>query len=124
MASSTDHANGEGEGITSKINPLPPDVTYSLSKSPVGKSPSLLEQAIRLALFVVWFTTTSITIVLTQFIGAPLALWDEEVFYAYFFLRYSIELVLIFRYISNTKKSFGVTVTTITQWYDIVGFRG
>ena len=22
------------------------------------------------------------------------------------------------RYISNTKKSFGVTVTTITQWYD------
>jgi len=30
---------------------------------------------------------------------------------------------LMLRYISNTKKSFGITVTTITQWYAKFGWR-
>lgn len=65
------------------MNPLPADVTASLQKSPPGLSPSLWHQAIRLGLFVVWFTTSCVTIVATQLIGSPLALYDKNIFYAY-----------------------------------------
>jgi hypothetical protein len=99
-------------GLAEKIIPLPPDITASLKQSAPGPSPSLWHQAIRLVLFLIWFTMTCVTIVATQFIGAPLAFYDKNVFYAYYRCGLSDE-----RYIANTKKSFGVTVTTITQWY-------
>jgi hypothetical protein len=62
---------------------LPADLSASLTASPPGKSPSLAKQALRIALFVIWFTTVCFAIVATQFIGVPLALWDKNLFYAY-----------------------------------------
>jgi len=79
--SDAQEANDTATAIASKLN-VPEDLAYSLSKSPRGKSPSLFEQAIRLLLFVTWFNLSCIAIVATQFIGAPLALWDKNVFYA------------------------------------------
>ena len=58
------------------------DITASLTKSSPRKSPSLLKQAVRLVLFVVWFNTACLAINATQFIGAPIALWDKNMFYA------------------------------------------
>jgi hypothetical protein len=86
MSPSTAHpdaneANDTAAAIASKLN-VPTDVVVSLSQSPAGKSPSLWEQAIRLLLFVLWFNLSCVAIVATQFIGAPLALWDKNVFYA------------------------------------------
>jgi lysocardiolipin and lysophospholipid acyltransferase len=104
----------KGDGITSKMDlAASTDTATSLSKSYAGKSPSLWEQAVRVLLFVVWFNTSCIAIVATQLLGVPLALYDKNIFYAY----RSWKMLLISSYISNTKKSFGVTVTTITQWY-------
>jgi len=64
---------------------LPKDVRVSLKKSPPGQSPPLWQQGLRLLLFVVWFTLTSLSIVATQFIGSPLGLIDKKLFYAYVF---------------------------------------
>jgi hypothetical protein len=80
MASSSEHPNGDG--ITAKLDVTSAGIAVSARKSPAGKSPSLLEQALRLVLFVVWFTITSIAIVATQFLGWPLALYDKNIFYA------------------------------------------
>jgi len=78
--------DGDG-GFAGKINPLSQDVTTSLKTSPPGPSPSLWHQAIRLVLFVVWFTLSCVSIVATQFTGAPLAFYDKDLFYAYFYHR-------------------------------------
>jgi hypothetical protein len=77
----TPGADSTAAAVASKLN-VPRDVAVSLSQSAAGKSPSLWEQAIRLLLFVVWFNFTCVAIVATQFIGAPLALWDKNIFYA------------------------------------------
>lgn len=79
-SSSEQHPNGDG--ITGKLD-IDKDITVSLSKSPAGKSPSLWEQAVRLVLFVVWFNVVCCAIVVTQFLGVPLALYDKNIFYAY-----------------------------------------
>jgi hypothetical protein len=80
MASSSEHPNGDG--ITAKLDVASTGLAVSVSKSPAGKSPSLLEQALRLILFIVWFTVTCIAIVVTQLLGWPLALYDKNIFYA------------------------------------------
>jgi hypothetical protein len=115
MTPSPNRSDAQAEtvaAVASKLN-VPNDVAVSLSKSPRGQSPSLWEQAIRLLLFVIWFDLSCVAIVATQFIGSPLALWDKNLFYAY----RRLQCCAHDRYIANTKKSFGVTVTTITQWF-------
>ncbi|KAF3199944.1 hypothetical protein TWF106_003523 [Orbilia oligospora] len=59
-------------------------------------------QAVRLILFILYFSAGSIAIVATQFIGAPLYFYNKDWFYTY---------------ISLTKQSFGTLVTTGTQWW-------
>lgn len=59
-------------------------------------------QFIRMCSFSAYFTTSCIVIHLTQLIGAPLYLANKSIYYAY---------------MSRTKQSFGVLVTTITQWW-------
>jgi len=83
MTSSSER-EANGDGITSKMDlAASTDISVSVSKFSAGKSPSLWEQALRLALFVVWFNTTCIVIVVTQFLGVPLAFYDKNLFYAY-----------------------------------------
>ena len=82
VASTSSEPNGDG--IPSKLNLAENGVAGSATKSPPGRSPSLWELAIRPLLFFVWFNITCVGIVATQFIGVPLALWDKNIFYAYF----------------------------------------
>jgi hypothetical protein len=112
---SATYPDGKADGpVASKVNQvIPEDVAKSLTKSPTGKSPSLWKQALRLVLFVLWFNIPCVVIVATQIIGLPLALYDKNLFYAYVPDPYYADV----RYIANTKKSFGVAVTTITQWF-------
>jgi hypothetical protein len=109
------HPDGKADGlIASKMNQvISEDVTKSLTESPKGKSPSLWKQALRFVLFVLWFNIPSIVIVATQLIGLPLALYDKNLFYAYVPVPSYTDV----RYIANTKKSFGVAATTMTQWF-------
>lgn len=74
--------DGQNGIATTPLPGLAADITASLAKSPPRKSPSLLKQAVRFVLFVVWFDTACLAINATQFIGAPIALWDKNVFYA------------------------------------------
>lgn len=78
MISPDDKAKND-DGMTLKATLGPMD---SFRRSPGGKSPSLWEQAVRLALFIVWFDITCIAIVATQFLGVPLAFYDKNIFYA------------------------------------------
>ncbi|KAH9884266.1 acyltransferase-domain-containing protein [Xylariomycetidae sp. FL2044] len=57
---------------------------------------------IRLISLGLYFFTGCVTIHLTQFLGAPLYFVDREFYYAY---------------MSLTKASFGLLVTTMTQWW-------
>ncbi|KAF8857606.1 acyltransferase-domain-containing protein [Acephala macrosclerotiorum] len=59
-------------------------------------------QILRLLLVVVYFFSSCVTIVVTQFIGAPLYWINRDLYYAYMAL---------------TKQSFGIFVTTLTQWW-------
>jgi len=80
MTSSSKEVNGAS--IVSKMDSS--NLATSLSKSPSGKSPSLWEQGLRLLLLVIWFNLNCICIVTTQFFGVPLALYDKNMFYAYY----------------------------------------
>jgi len=81
MAAATEEEKQNGTG-TARPPGLVTDIASGLSKSPPSKSPSLLKQAVRVILFVVWFNTACLAIVATQFIGAPIALCDKNMFNA------------------------------------------
>jgi len=59
-------------------------------------------QILRLLLVVTYFMSACCSIVATQFIGAPLYWINRDLYYAYMAL---------------TKQSFGIFVTTLTQWW-------
>ncbi|TVY67356.1 putative acyltransferase [Lachnellula suecica] len=59
-------------------------------------------QVVRFFLLITWFLGGCCTIVTTQLIGAPLYWINRNLYYAYMAL---------------TKQSFGIIVTTITQWW-------
>jgi len=59
-------------------------------------------QILRLLLVIVYFFSSCFSIVATQFIGAPLYWVNRDLYYAYMAL---------------TKQSFGIFVTTLTQWW-------
>ena len=59
-------------------------------------------QALRMVAFVSWFFLVAIVTQITQFLGTPLYLINIDYYYAYMAL---------------TKQSFGIFITTITQWF-------
>lgn len=59
-------------------------------------------QIVRFLLFITYFHGCCFSIVATQLIGAPLYWFDRDLYYAYMAL---------------TKQSFGIFVTTLTQWW-------
>lgn len=59
-------------------------------------------QLIRMVLFASWFIACLASIHVTQLVGAPLYFINKDYFYAYMAL---------------TKKSFGIVIITITQWF-------
>ncbi|KAE8449106.1 hypothetical protein EG329_008489 [Mollisiaceae sp. DMI_Dod_QoI] len=59
-------------------------------------------QIVRLLLVVVYFFSSCCSICATQFLGAPLYWYNRDLYYAYMAL---------------TKQSFGIFVTTLTQWW-------
>ncbi|EPS39622.1 hypothetical protein H072_6578 [Dactylellina haptotyla CBS 200.50] len=83
--------------MTTASDSQPPD-THLAGKVRYGG----VSQAIRLIMFLLYFAAGSIAIVATQFIGAPLYFYNRDWFYAY---------------IALTKQSFGILVTTGTQWW-------
>ncbi|KAI9762637.1 MAG: hypothetical protein M4579_000255 [Chaenotheca gracillima] len=60
------------------------------------------KQALRSALFGLYFAICTCTIAVTQFIGVPLYWVNKDYYYAY---------------MSSTKQSFGLFVTTLCQWW-------
>ena len=61
-----------------------------------------LVQFIRMVAFASWVGLVVCTIALTQYIGAPLYLFSKEYYNAY---------------MAMTKQSFGLLITTFTQWF-------
>jgi 1-acyl-sn-glycerol-3-phosphate acyltransferase len=59
-------------------------------------------QVLRLLLFVTWFNCCAVCIHVTQLLGLPLYFFNKDYYYAYMAL---------------TKQSFGLLITTITQWF-------
>jgi 1-acyl-sn-glycerol-3-phosphate acyltransferase len=58
--------------------------------------------AVRLLLFITWFNCVCCTTHLTQILGSPLYFINKDYYYAYMAL---------------TKQSFGLLITTVTQWF-------
>ncbi|KAK9468004.1 acyltransferase-domain-containing protein [Lipomyces arxii] len=65
------------------------------------KKPVVL-QAVRFVTFVVYFSTAVLTINFTQLVGLPIRLFSKTWFHAY---------------VDYTKQSFGLVLTTMTQWW-------
>ncbi|KZF22569.1 hypothetical protein L228DRAFT_210419 [Xylona heveae TC161] len=59
-------------------------------------------QLVRLVLFAIYFFSCCISINLTQFLGSPLYFISKDYYYAY---------------MAMTKQSFGLLITTMTQWW-------
>ena len=59
-------------------------------------------EIVRLVVFLVWFLSSCVAIHITQLLGAPLYFFERDWYYAYMAL---------------TKQSFGILLTTITQWF-------
>ncbi|KAK3366148.1 acyltransferase-domain-containing protein [Lasiosphaeria ovina] len=77
--------------------------TAARDPHPSGKGEnSRLTQVFRGLSFAVYFLTCCIAIHITQLIGAPLYWINHDLYYAY---------------MSLTKQSFGVTITTMTKWW-------
>lgn len=68
----------------------------------------LAVQLLRMLLFASWFNGCCMVIVATQLLGSPLYFYDKDWYYAYMAL---------------TKQSFGLVVTTITQWFSPTKIR-
>lgn len=74
-----------------------------LEEHPSGKeSHGRWIQALRVLAFATYFTSGCIAIVATQLIGAPLYWMNRDLYYSYMAL---------------TKQSFGLLITTMTQWW-------
>jgi len=61
-----------------------------------------LVQLVRMLLFVTWFSCVCVCTFVTQYIGVPLYFINKDYYYAY---------------MAMTKQSFGICITTITQWF-------
>lgn len=61
-----------------------------------------LVQILRMLLFATWSDCCAVCIHVTQILGAPLYLFNKDYYYAYMAL---------------TKQSFGLLITTMTQWF-------
>jgi 1-acyl-sn-glycerol-3-phosphate acyltransferase len=59
-------------------------------------------QLLRLLLFTTWSMSCAVCIHVTQLLGSPLYFFNKDYYYAYMAL---------------TKQSFGLLITTITQWF-------
>ena len=75
----------------------------TLEPHPVGRvRHGTFVQIIRLLMVATWINCCVCTIGLTQYIGAPLYFINKDYFYSYMAL---------------TKQSFGLVITTFTQWF-------
>ncbi|KXX81458.1 putative acyltransferase CST26 [Madurella mycetomatis] len=84
-------------------DPAPTDAAPAPGSHPSGKEKhGRLVQVLRGVSFGVYFMTCAIAINATQFLGAPLYWIDRDLFYAY---------------MSLTKQSFGLLITTATHWW-------
>lgn len=82
MASTSDPPLGLKSGeVPSKLDIAERDVTVSRVNPSQGRLHPLLYQAVRASLFFVWFNIACVAIVITQFLGVPLALYDKNLFY-------------------------------------------
>ena len=59
-------------------------------------------ELLRILLFVTWFMCVAVVVNTTQILGCPLYFINRDYYYAYMAL---------------TKQSFGILITTITQWF-------
>lgn len=77
--------------------------TKGVSIHPTGRTKyGLAASVLRMGSFVTWFLWVTATTYVTQILGYPLYIINKDYFYAYMAL---------------TKQSFGLYITTITQWY-------
>ena len=89
-------------------NGLSPNSASGTSESPGEPHPAGevkhggLFQLIRMLVFANWFIGCCVYIHMTQFLGTPLYLIDQDYYYAWMAL---------------TKQSFGIVIITITQWF-------
>ncbi|KAF2181631.1 acyltransferase-domain-containing protein [Zopfia rhizophila CBS 207.26] len=60
------------------------------------------DQALRMALFALYFNGSCISICITQLIGAPLYFYNKDLYYAW---------------MAMTKQHFGLVATTMTEWW-------
>lgn len=67
-----------------------------------------LAQAARISLFALWFFSCICSLALTQYIGAPLYFINQNYFYAFMAL---------------TKRSFGLWVVSMSQWFSPTTMR-
>ncbi|KAI0003590.1 acyltransferase-domain-containing protein [Xylariaceae sp. FL0662B] len=92
--------NGSDPNLkTEYSNPaLDPNIAHPAGKAKYGR----FRAFIRLLTFSIYFTVGILTIHITQIIGAPIYFINHEFYYAY---------------MSLTKASFGLLITTMTQWW-------
>lgn len=85
-----------------------PDVKAKIERKSVEAHPAGqvkhggLVQAARMSISAIWLSSCISSIALTQCLGAPLYLINRDYYYAYMAL---------------TKQSFGLLITTLTQWF-------
>lgn len=97
---------GQNE-VTSIPEPFP-DLGAGTRGKPVEPHPAGrvkhggLMQLLRMLIFTSWFTCCVLSIHATQWLGAPLYFFNKDLYYAYMAL---------------TKQSFGLLLTTITEWF-------
>ncbi|KAI1396840.1 acyltransferase-domain-containing protein [Hypoxylon fuscum] len=89
----------ESKSIADATNPaLDPNIAHPAGKAKYGRFRALL----RAVSFTIYFTSGCLSVHLTQLIGAPLYWVNRDFYYAYMAL---------------TKASFGLLITTMTQWW-------
>lgn len=111
MSTSTPFANGDLRKRTQPSGPdLAPDVGVGTSIANGPKEPhpageikhGSFMQILRMLLVLAWFNGVCASICITQIVGSPLYWYNQDLYYAY---------------IALTKQSFGLLITTVTQWF-------
>ena len=102
----------EVNGVKQRTSHAIPEPPSSLGAGTTGKATQAhpagevkhggFVQLLRMLLFASWFIGCCISVHMTQLIGSPLYFVNKDYYYAYMAL---------------TKQSFGILITTITEWF-------
>jgi 1-acyl-sn-glycerol-3-phosphate acyltransferase len=91
------------EGVTESVDAVKHEAKPAAQPHPAGDvKHGIGVEVLRVLLFTSWFMCVAVTINATQIIGCPLYFINKDYYYAYMAL---------------TKQSFGILITTITQWF-------